>query len=38
MYDISLPGETRILINIEKSDIEKILPPDNVAIPPPEGV
>jgi hypothetical protein len=34
-YNISLPGETGILTNITESDIEKILPPDNVAIPPP---
>jgi hypothetical protein len=35
IYNISLPGKTDILTDITKSDIEKILPSDNVAIPPP---
>jgi hypothetical protein len=35
MYGISLPGKTDILTYITESDIEKILPPDNVAIPSP---
>lgn len=34
-FGISIPGESHVLCSITKSDIEQILPSDNVAIPPP---